>query len=76
MNFAAVHTSGEMFCIALYEMIRRPEYMDPLREEAEAMIEKYGYTPLAFSKMSKMDSFTRECSRYVSLGSSKFSLFI
>ncbi|KAF3938119.1 hypothetical protein ABW19_dt0208158 [Dactylella cylindrospora] len=45
--------------------------MPPILKEANEMIEKYGYTMQAFSRMSKMDSFSRECSRFISLGPSK-----
>ncbi|EPS43720.1 hypothetical protein H072_2324 [Dactylellina haptotyla CBS 200.50] len=68
LNFAGNHTSSETFCMVLYQLVNRPEYIKSLREEAVAMIEKYGYTALAFSMMSKLDSFIRECTRFVSLG--------
>ncbi|KAK6508144.1 hypothetical protein TWF506_010246 [Arthrobotrys conoides] len=68
LNFAGNHTSSETFCMVLYQLVNRPEYMKPIREEAVEMINKYGYTAQAFNMMSKLDSFTRECTRYVSLG--------
>ncbi|EWC48662.1 hypothetical protein DRE_01884 [Drechslerella stenobrocha 248] len=68
LNFAGNHTSAETFCMAFFQLINRPEYIQPLREEATEMIEKHGYNSEAFSMMSKLDSFLRECTRFVSLG--------
>ncbi|KAJ6262045.1 hypothetical protein Dda_2848 [Drechslerella dactyloides] len=68
LNFAGNHTSGETFCMVLYQLVNRPEYMQPLRDEAAEMIAKHGYTSHAFTMMSKIDSFIRECTRFVSLG--------
>ncbi|KAK6533324.1 hypothetical protein TWF694_002275 [Orbilia ellipsospora] len=68
LNFAGNHTSAEAFCMVLYQLVNRPEYIKTLRDEAVEMIGKHGYTAQAFNMMSKIDSFTRECSRFVSLG--------
>ncbi|KAF3904126.1 hypothetical protein AA313_de0202657 [Arthrobotrys entomopaga] len=68
LNFAGNHTSAETFCMVLYQLVNRPEYIKTLRDEAVEMIGKYGYTAQAFNMMSKIDSFTRECTRFVSLG--------
>ncbi|KAK6350289.1 hypothetical protein TWF696_006520 [Orbilia brochopaga] len=68
LNFAGNHTSSHTFCMVLYQLVNRREYIQPLRDEAVEMIEKYGYNTQAFNMMSKIDSFIRECTRYVSLG--------
>ncbi|KAF3902976.1 hypothetical protein ABW20_dc0104062 [Dactylellina cionopaga] len=68
LNFAGNHTSSETFCMVLYQLVNRTEYIKSLRDEATEMIDKYGYTAQAFNMMSKLDSFIRECTRYVSLG--------
>jgi hypothetical protein len=40
-----------------------PEYIEPLREQIDSSVEKYGWTKEGISKMYKMDSFIREVSR-------------
>ncbi|KAF3918087.1 hypothetical protein ABW21_db0207168 [Orbilia brochopaga] len=68
LNFAGNHTSAQTFCMVLFQLMKRREYIQPLRDEAVEMIGKYGYNAHAFNMMSKIDSFIRECTRYVSLG--------
>lgn len=61
INFAAIHTTSSTLSDTLFHLAPRPEYIEPLREE-------YGWTKDAMSRMRKLDSFMRECSRYAGLG--------
>jgi hypothetical protein len=49
----------------LYKLMLFPEseYIAPIREEIDAVVEKYGWTKEALGKMYKLDSFMREVSR-------------
>ncbi|KAJ3522609.1 hypothetical protein NMY22_g11820 [Coprinellus aureogranulatus] len=63
LEFAAFHTSNVVIVDALLDIAARPEYIMPLREEAEQVTTEYGWTKEAFNKMPKLDSFLKESSR-------------
>ncbi|KIJ13821.1 hypothetical protein PAXINDRAFT_80382, partial [Paxillus involutus ATCC 200175] len=48
---------------ALYDLAANPQYMDPLREEVEAIVETDGWTKEALAKMRKLDSFLKKSQR-------------
>lgn len=48
---------------ALSELAQRPEYIDPLREEAEAILANREPTVASCDQMILMDSFLKECQR-------------
>jgi len=47
----------------LYRLLANPEYIEPLREEADAVIKEEGWTKAGIDKMYKIDSFLRETQR-------------
>ncbi|KAI0000302.1 cytochrome P450 [Russula vinacea] len=74
VNFAAVHStslaSDDISSIssltltqALYRLLANPEYIEPLREEVDAVIKEEGWTKAGIDKMHKIDSFLRESLR-------------
>jgi hypothetical protein len=85
INFAAIHTSSMVsfeitnvhtlrawqgFTHALYFLAEHPEYIKPLREEIENVIEEEGWTKASMAKMRKLDSFFRETQRLRNVGAS------
>ena len=48
---------------ALFDLASSPEYLHPLREEAEEVIEREGWTKAALDQMPKLDSFIKESLR-------------
>lgn len=60
VNFAAIHTSSMTFNHALYHLAAMPEYIQPMREEAENIIGKEGWTKAAMGKLHRVDSFLKE----------------
>ncbi|KAI0280024.1 cytochrome P450 [Russula aff. rugulosa BPL654] len=64
-NFAAIHTTSFASTITqiLYRLLANPEYLEPLREEVDAVIREEGWTKAGMDKMYKMDSFLRETQR-------------
>ncbi|PCH34175.1 cytochrome P450 [Wolfiporia cocos MD-104 SS10] len=62
-NFAAIHTSSNSITHALYHLAAHPEYMQPLREEIEAVLKEHRWTKISIGKMRKLDSFMRESQR-------------
>lgn len=48
---------------ALSELAQRPEYIDPLREEAKAILANREPTVASCDQMILMDSFLKECQR-------------
>jgi len=63
VNFVAIHSTSQAFTLVLYRLLSHPEYIEPLREEVEAVIAEEGWTKAGMDKMHKMDSFVRETLR-------------
>ena len=47
----------------LYRLLANPEYMEPLRQEVDAVVKEEGWTKAGIDKMYKIDSFVRETLR-------------
>jgi hypothetical protein len=47
----------------LYRLLANPEYLEPLREEVDAVIREEGWTKAGIDKMYKIDRFLRETQR-------------
>lgn len=48
---------------ALAELARRPEYIQPLREEVESVLARWSTTVAGCDQMVLLDSFLKECQR-------------
>ncbi len=48
----------------LYCLLTHPEYIEPLRQEVDAVISEEGWTKAGLDKMRKLDSFLRETQRF------------
>lgn len=57
------HVIFQAFTNALYDLASCPEFISPLREEAEAVIAQYGWTKTSMLELHKADSFMRESNR-------------
>ncbi|EGO05415.1 hypothetical protein SERLA73DRAFT_83088 [Serpula lacrymans var. lacrymans S7.3] len=64
INFTAIHSSSMMFTQALYHLAENPQYVKPLREEVETIVEEEGWSKAALTKMRKVDSFMKETLRF------------
>lgn len=66
MSLAVVHTSSVALCHVLYDLISRPEYIEPLREEITRTLSKgwNNATKASFDAMKLLDSFMRESQRW------------
>jgi hypothetical protein len=47
----------------LYRLLSNPKYLEPLRQEIEAVTREEGWTKAGLDKMYKLDSFLRETQR-------------
>ncbi|CAI7570738.1 unnamed protein product [Penicillium manginii] len=63
LQFAFIYTTGYALYGALAELARQPEYIQPLRDEVEAVFANYGATVPACNQMILLDSFLKECQR-------------
>ena len=54
----------QVFSKTLCLLARHPEYIQPLREEAEKVISENGWTMGAATKLRKIDSFIKEAIRF------------
>lgn len=52
----------------LYELAIRPEIAEVLREEIASSFGRYGPTRVAYSQMTKLDSFIKESMRLTGIG--------
>jgi len=69
VNFAGIHATSLTFTQALYRLLGNPQYIEPLRQEVEAVIAEEGWTKAGMDKMHKIDSFLRETQRLDGLAS-------
>ncbi|KZL83760.1 cytochrome p450 monooxygenase [Colletotrichum incanum] len=73
LSFAAIHTTSTTTTFALYDLLSRPEYIDPLRKEIEQVMAQDGaergengelfLSKTSLSKLKKLDSFIKESQR-------------
>ena len=54
---------AQTFMQVLYRLLANPEYIEPLRQEVEAVVAEEGWTKTGMDKMYKIDSFIRETQR-------------
>ena len=49
----------------IYDLVSRPEYFEPLREELKIVLEQDGgvYVKTSMTKLRKLDSFIKESQR-------------
>ncbi|KIM39012.1 hypothetical protein M413DRAFT_12344 [Hebeloma cylindrosporum] len=76
INFAAIHSSSMTFTHALYYLATFPEYMKPLREEVEEIIQREGWTKEGIDQMHKIDSFIKEAQRLHPIAMRKITSYI
>ncbi|RDB27706.1 Ent-kaurene oxidase [Hypsizygus marmoreus] len=69
INFAAIHTSAMTFTHALFYLAEHPEYVKPMRDEIEEIIDREGWTHSGMGRMVKLDSFIKESQRLNPLSS-------
>ncbi|KAH6856356.1 cytochrome P450 [Chaetomium sp. MPI-CAGE-AT-0009] len=63
LAMAALFTTTELFRQLLIEVARRPELVEPLREEVSEQISAHGISVAATSNMVLLDSFMKESQR-------------
>jgi hypothetical protein len=66
---------SQSFTQALFHLAAHPEYIEPLREEMEAVILEEGWTKQAMGRMNKLDSFLKESQRLSGLSAGITFLF-
>lgn len=76
--FASIHTTTTVACHALYDLMARPEYIQPLRDEIQQVMAEDGHDVAeegntqmkrgSLSKLKKLDSFIKESQRVNPLG--------
>ncbi|RLL97453.1 hypothetical protein CFD26_102009 [Aspergillus turcosus] len=72
--FGSVHSAGMVLTMCLKELVRRPEYIEPLRENVQASLKQHGgWTKDTIESMTKVDSFIKECQRLNPLTPSSIS---
>lgn len=74
--FAALHTSTLAITHMIFDLAARPEYINPLREEAASVSQEYGSwsSKPALNSMMKLDSFMKESQRLNPPSLCKFAL--
>lgn len=64
LTLASIHTTTMSVTHALYDLAAMPEYIGPLRDEIEQVLqEEGGWQHGALGKMRKLDSFLKESQR-------------
>jgi len=84
LGFAALHTTSQATFHAILDMAARPQYIQPLREEIERVLQEDGYDrdnegfpklkKSSMPKLRKLDSFMKESQRFSPAGLSKITI--
>ncbi|KAJ5251401.1 hypothetical protein N7489_001811 [Penicillium chrysogenum] len=74
VTLAVTHTSTMALCHCLFDLVTRPEYIEPLREEMTRTLPDgwYKATQAAFKDQARLDSFLRESQRFAPPGELNF----
>ncbi|KAJ5512218.1 hypothetical protein N7463_001770 [Penicillium fimorum] len=74
VTLAVTHTSTMALCHCLYDLVTRPEYIEPLREEMSRTLPDgwYKATQASLKEQSRLDSFLRESQRFAPPGELNF----
>jgi cytochrome P450 len=67
LGFASIHSNTGSLTNILYDLVARPEYMAPLRQEIEEVVfqnHNHQYSRQALDQLWKLDSFMKESMRY------------
>jgi cytochrome P450 len=64
--------SCQTFTQVLFDLATRPEYVQPMRDEVESVIEEEGWSKAAVDKLRKLDSFVKESLRLSPISSCMF----
>lgn len=67
VSFAAMHNTALVTSSFLLDLAARPEYIEPLRQEAQDITESEGWSKSAVARMYRIDSFIKESGRFTSL---------
>ncbi|KAF8488648.1 cytochrome P450 [Russula emetica] len=63
VNVIGIHSTALTITQVVYRLLANPEYLEPLRQEVDAVIREEGWTKAGIDKMHKIDSFLRETQR-------------
>lgn len=74
VTLAVSHTSTMALCHCLYDLVIKPEYLEPLREEMRRTLPDgwYKATQASLQEQVRLDSFLRESQRFGPPGECKF----
>ena len=82
VSFGAIHTTTMAVTHAIYDLVCRREYIQPLRDELEQVIAEDGQDAdgdgffklkkKSFTKLRKLDSFLKESQRFSPPGYGEF----
>ncbi|KAK5626225.1 hypothetical protein RRF57_001940 [Xylaria bambusicola] len=74
LSFVSIHTTSMTITFALLDLASRPEYLEPLRQEIEQVVQEDGMqtdeegnvhlSKASFQKLVKLDSFIKESQRF------------
>jgi cytochrome P450 len=74
LSFAAIFTTTATVSQAIFDLVSRPEYIQPLRDEIRRVVDEDGYDDVAgmtrklkkqsIPKLRKLDSFLKESQRF------------
>ena len=78
LTFTAIHTTTTTVCQAVFDLVARPEYIQPLRDEIEQVMKEDGrdiasdgsfkFKKQSLPKLRKLDSFLKESQRLSPIG--------
>jgi cytochrome P450 len=72
LSLAAIHTTGDLITQVIYDLCEHPELIQPLREEATAVLGSDGWKRTSLYNLKLMDSVIKESQRIKPPGMGKY----
>ncbi|KAI0123763.1 cytochrome P450 [Xylariales sp. AK1849] len=76
LTLAAIHTTTETTCQALFDICEHPEVAQQLRDEVVQVIGEHGWAKTSLYKLQLMDSFLKEGQRYSPMATTSMSRYV
>lgn len=74
LSVAAIHTTTDLACQTMTEIVQHPNIIAPLRQEIADVLQKHGWKKTALSEMKLLDSVIKESQRLKPSSLSKAAL--
>ncbi|KAK3344910.1 putative cytochrome P450 monooxygenase [Neurospora tetraspora] len=76
MSLAAIHTTSDLVCQVMTDLMHNPEYIAPLREEMIQILSEGGWKKTSLYNMKLLDSVIKESQRVKPIGMASMRRYV